>query len=184
MIKHEAYPWNEKKRIIEGVASGKIDIYKLIPDHIQKIKCVELTLAGKISLWAYPSESFESILLEFKDKNHNNYARLISKLSQWCTRNNLQPDLKFVSQLKETLGLLESHELYEIPYTQQKPYLHIGNHKFMLLSPEETKQRRQDVLHNPAMIEGVEKLARLIGKKSAEEYFNKFFLNLKYTEIK
>lgn len=50
------------------------------------------------------------------------------------------------------------------------------------LTEQEATQRRGDFINDPAMIEGIEKLERLVGKRNAHDYFQRVLYNLRYIE--
>lgn len=60
---------------------------------------------------------------------------------------------------------------------------HLGEVRRVLLSDQETEQRRVAFMNDPQVIAGIDKLAMLMGHEHASKYFARVFDNLKLKEL-
>ena len=70
----------------------------------------------------------------------------------------------------------------ENSYKKTPMYRQWKTKKRIELPKDKADYRQQDCINNPKTLEGIEQLAKLIGKEAAYKYFDKFYTNLKYEE--
>lgn len=187
MIRHEALPWAEKKKVLTGIQKGEKPSF--ISTEIAGITRLKLTLAGQIRLLAYPTPAVVGALNYLTNISTSSicfsYTSLIKTLNEWCERNNVAPDFAWIEQLNTALKIPVDAPKTEIlsSSVSDSNIKYIGTTKVRILSEEETNARRAALINNPDVVAGIDNLAKLIGDDDARQYFVRVLENLKYEAL-
>lgn len=169
------------------------------------IKAIKLTNWGEIFVSAFPLEAITWADTHFFRSTINAqdpFKKFVKLCVDWCSTQGVRPAWREMYAQQRLQGQPTNAKMYvsvspkgsealggnrsatcptKVEALLENEVL-ISGTKYRVLTDDQASQRRQTFIANPELVAGVEKLARFIGQRSAEDYFVKMLDNLKYEE--
>ncbi len=179
-------------------------------DNLQPVtmSCIKLTHWGELFLSAFPIEAVswaDSHFGRSTIKSADPFKKVVKLCLEWCNQQGVKPSWAPMYQQQRLQGQPVDTPMYVLnsPKGEEQgssersatsPLLRttlvladdevlIAGTRYRVLSVTELEARQAAFLNNQQAVAGIDKLALLIGKRSAADYFKRVFDNLKFEEI-
>jgi hypothetical protein len=178
-------------------------------DLLPSVTSVVLTTWGQIFLTAFPQEA-----VTWADGHYSRssvraadpFKKLVKLCVEWCNQQGIKPSWAPMYQRQRLEGQPTDAPMY-VPRDPQKATEAVGGRRsatypsttntplnddevlisgtrYRVLGVTEAQNRQFEFINNQDAVEGIDKMARLLGKSTAADYFKRVFENLKYEEVK